>query len=104
LAAVAPYTRYAAASLGEGAATDGWAHEFSGWLTDAVTQGDGVSLVKYRERGPYAERAHPYPDHFMPLLVAFGAAGDGVRGTALHHSWYWGDLGMDAYGFDADRP
>jgi len=45
---------YAAASLGEGAATDGWAHEFSGWLTDAVTQGDRVSLVKYRERGPYA--------------------------------------------------
>ena len=94
---------YAAASLGEGAATDGWAHEFSGWLTDAVTRGDRVSLVKYRERGPYAERAHPYPDHFMPLLVAFGAAGGDARGTALHHSWYWGDLGMDAYAFDIDR-
>jgi len=60
--------------------------------------------VKYRERGPYAERAHPYPDHFMPLLVAFGAAGDDARGTVLHHSWYWGDLGMDAYAFDSDRP
>jgi len=94
---------YAAASLGEGAATDDWACEFSGWLTDAVTRGDRLSLVKYRERGPYVERAHPYPDHFMPLLVAFGAAGDDARGTVLHHSWYWGDLAMDAYEFESDR-
>ena len=94
---------YAAASLGEGAATDDWAYEFSGWLTDAVTRGDQLSLVKYRERGPYAERAHPYPDHFMPLLVVFGAAGDDARGTILHHSWYWGDLAMDAYEFNSDR-
>jgi 4,5-DOPA dioxygenase extradiol len=36
---------YAAASLGEGAATDRWTHEFSGRLTDAVTRGDRVSLV-----------------------------------------------------------
>ncbi|MGZ4846953.1 MAG: hypothetical protein ACXV2B_03490 [Halobacteriota archaeon] len=60
--------------------------------------------MKYRERGPYAERAHPYPDHFRPLLVAFGAAGDEARGKLLHHSWYWGDLGTDAYAFDSDRP
>jgi 4,5-DOPA dioxygenase extradiol len=66
---------YAGASLGEGAATDDRALDFSGWLTDTVTRGERASLVKYRERGPYAECAHPYPDHFMPLLVAFGAAG-----------------------------
>jgi len=93
---------YAAASLGEGAATDDWAREFNSWLTDAVTRGDRVSLLDYRQRAPYAERAHPYPDHFMPLLVAFGAAGDGARGTVLHHSWHWGDLSMDAYEFVAD--
>ena len=92
---------YAAASLGEDAATDGWAHEFSGWLTDAVTQGDRVSLVKYRERGPV--RLTRTPITSCPLLVAFGAAGGDARGTALHHSWYWGDLGMDAYAFDIDR-
>jgi 4,5-DOPA dioxygenase extradiol len=64
---------YAAASLGEGAAADDWAREFGSWLTEAVTRGDRVSLLDYRQRAPYAERAHPYPDHFMPLLVAFGA-------------------------------
>ncbi len=77
---------YAGASLGEGAATDDWALHFSGWLTDTVTRGDRASLVNYRECGPYAERAHPYPDQFMPLLVAFGAAGDEGRGTVLHDS------------------
>ncbi|MGB9371149.1 MAG: hypothetical protein WCB79_04375 [Halobacteriota archaeon] len=64
--------------------------------------GRPLKLVKYRERGPYAERAHPYPDHFMPLLVAFGAAGDDARGTVLYHSWYWA-LTMDAYEFESDR-
>jgi Uncharacterized conserved protein len=93
---------YASASLGEGAATDDWAREFGSWLTDAVTRGDRVSLLDYRMRAPYAERAHPYPDHFMPLLVAFGAAGDGARGAVLHHSWDWGDLMMDVYEFRCD--
>jgi 4,5-DOPA dioxygenase extradiol len=93
---------YAAASLGEGAVTDDWAREFGSWLTDAVTRGDRASLLDYRKRAPYAERAHPYPDHFMPLLVAFGVAGDGARGTVLHHSWDWGDLMMDAYEFRSD--
>jgi 4,5-DOPA dioxygenase extradiol len=93
---------YAAASLGEGARTDDWAREFASWLTDVVTRGDRVSLLDYRARAPYAERAHPYPDHFMPLLVAFGAAGDGARGTVLHHSWNWGDLLMDAYEFRSE--
>jgi len=93
---------YAAASLGEGATTDDWAREFGSWLTDAVTRGDRAGLVDYRKRAQYADRAHPYPDHFMPLLVTFGAAGDGVRGTVLHHSWNWGDLMMDAYAFKSD--
>jgi len=92
---------YAAASLGEGAVTDGWAKEFDDWLTAAVTRGDRESLVDYRAIAPYAERAHPYPDYFMPLLVAFGAAGSDAHGTVIHHSWYWGDLGMDAYEFTA---
>ena len=89
-----------AASLGEGAPTDPWAEEFSDWLADAVTSGDRELLVGYRTRAPHAQRAHPYPDHYMPLLAAMGAAGPGARGTVIHHSWDLGDLGMDAYTFD----
>jgi 4,5-DOPA dioxygenase extradiol len=87
------------ASLGEGAPTEAWAEEFNNWLADAVTRGDRERLIGYRTLAPHAQRAHPYPDHYMPLLAALGAAGPGARGTVIHHSWDLGDLGMDAYTF-----
>ena len=75
-----------------------WAKSFDNWLTGAITQGDEQLLINYRQLAPYPERAHPYPDHYMPLLVAYGAAGKGAKGTVIHHSWI-GDLGMAAYEF-----
>lgn len=80
--------------------TDAWAIEFDNWLTDAVRRGDEHSLTNYRKLAPYPERAHPYPDHYMPLVAAFGAAGKGAKGDVIHHSWYAGDLGMAAYQFN----
>jgi 4,5-DOPA dioxygenase extradiol len=82
-----------------GGKTDDWAIEFDQWLTGAVTNGDENLITKYRQLAPYPERAHPYPDHYMPLAVAFGAAGKGAKGNIIHHSWYAGDLGMAAYQF-----
>jgi 4,5-DOPA dioxygenase extradiol len=87
------------ASLGPGTPTDEWAKEFNTWLTRAVTRGDHESLVNYRTVAPYAQDAHPYPDHYMPLLAVFGAAGAGARGIVLHQSWDLGDLGMGAFEF-----
>jgi 4,5-DOPA dioxygenase extradiol len=82
-----------------GGETDQWAKEFDQWLTAAVTRGDEHLLTNYRQLAPYPERAHPYPDHYMPLLSAFAAAGEGAKGSVIHHSWYAGDLGMAAYQF-----
>jgi 4,5-DOPA dioxygenase extradiol len=87
------------ASLGPGAPTDDWAKEFNAWLNYAVTSGDCESLVNYRTIAPYAREAHPFPDHYMPLLTAFGAAGSGAHGTVIHQSWDLGDLGMGAFEF-----
>ena len=64
-----------------------------------MTTGDRKSLIHYREIAPSAAHAQHYPDHFMPLLVALGAAGPGAKGVILHQSWYWGNLGMGAYEF-----
>ncbi len=86
-------------ALGEGLPTDRRAIAFNEWLNHAVTSGDSESLIRYRELAPSAVHAQPYPDHFMPLLVALGAAGPGARGTVIHQSWYWGNLGMGAYEF-----
>jgi 4,5-DOPA dioxygenase extradiol len=87
------------ASLGNGARTEDWAVEFDDWLAVVITNGDRESLLQFRARAPYARRAHPRPDHYMPLLAAFGAAGAGSRGTVIHRSWQWGDLSMAAYEF-----
>jgi len=84
----------------EGKVTDPWAIAFDDWLTDAVIRGDQDLLVNFRRLSPHPERAHPRPDHFMPILSALGAAGDGARGTALHRSWQYGNFEMGAYSFE----
>jgi 4,5-DOPA dioxygenase extradiol len=90
---------YWAQAPGPDTPTDVWAQEFQAWLDAVVERGDGEGLARYREQAPYAARAHPRADHFMPLLVAYGAAGEGARGTLLHQSWYWGDLSLAVYEF-----
>lgn len=87
------------APLRPGLETDQWALDFDSWLTKSVEQGDEDAIKNYSRVSPYPERAHPYPDHFMPLLTSMGAAGEGAKGKIIHHSWYWGDLGMGAYEF-----
>lgn len=87
------------APIRPGAKTDQWALDFDLWLTESVKEGNDTAIKNYRKVAPYPERAHPYPDHFMPLLTSMGAAGRGVNGFLIHHSWYWGDLGMGAYEF-----
>ena len=82
-----------------GGEPSGWAKDFDNWLTNAVINGDEELLINYRQLAPYPERAHPYPDHYMPLLVAFGAGEEGVKGSLIHRSWF-GDLGMAAYQFE----
>jgi 4,5-DOPA dioxygenase extradiol len=49
---------------------------------------------------PHAARNHPSEEHFMPLLVAAGAAGEGATAARLHSSYNYGVIGMDAYRFD----
>jgi len=87
------------ASLGPGAEADEWAIEFNEWLNRAVSLGDRHSLLNFRSLAPHAEESHPYPDHYMPLLAAFAAAGPEARGKVLHQSWDLGDLGMGAFEF-----
>lgn len=78
-----------------------WATEFSKWLRSAVEEGDHVALAGYRDSAPWAELAHPTPDHFIPLLVALGAGGPDSRGRCLHSSFTYGSLSMAAFSFES---
>jgi 4,5-DOPA dioxygenase extradiol len=76
-----------------------WVLAFDGWVRDKVQAGNVDDLVNYRERAPYARENHPSEEHFLPLHVAVGAAGEGAKGEIIHSSYANGVLSMDAYVF-----
>ncbi|HVF62437.1 MAG TPA: class III extradiol ring-cleavage dioxygenase [Casimicrobiaceae bacterium] len=71
--------------------------EFSDWLAATLEQGDDRALSEWKTQGPQASRAHPSDEHFLPLLVAYGAAGEHPRVDRVHRSIVAGALAMDAY-------
>lgn len=76
-----------------------WALEFDTWLKNALLQGRYQDVNKYEEKAPHAKTAHPWPDHFYPLHVAMGAAGDQAKAKLIHHSWSLGTLSYASYQF-----
>lgn len=54
--------------------TPQWAAEFDQWTAEALLEKDVDALMQYRERAPGVRMALPTHEHFVPLLVAMGAA------------------------------
>ncbi|WP_395016439.1 DODA-type extradiol aromatic ring-opening family dioxygenase [Dongia sp.] len=84
---------------GRGGTVD-WAAEFDRWVDQKIAAGDAAALAQYRDQAPNATLAHPSEEHFLPLLVAMGAAsngGTGAKGKRLHDSFNLGSLSMAAY-------
>jgi 4,5-DOPA dioxygenase extradiol len=78
-----------------------WAQRFDDWLVAAIEAGDVAALLDWQRQAPHARMAHPTDEHFLPLFVAMGAAGDTVRGRTLHRSFTHGALLMSAFAFEA---
>ena len=74
-----------------------YAQAFADWIGAAVARRDVEALVDYRARAPHAARAHPTEEHFLPLLVAAGAADDDARGNLLAGGMTYGILSMDSF-------
>jgi 4,5-DOPA dioxygenase extradiol len=51
-----------------------WAIEFDSWCADVLGRWDVDALADYRRRAPAPHVAHPTEEHFLPLLIAVGAA------------------------------
>lgn len=81
-----------------------YAREFSGWIRQAVVEGDVQRLVHALERAPHAARAHPTSEHFLPLLVAAGAAASATSATVLDGGIRHGVLAMESYVFGQRVP
>jgi 4,5-DOPA dioxygenase extradiol len=83
----------------ENDATPDWVMQFDDWVRAKVQAGAIDDLVHYRERAPFAHENHPTEEHFLPLHVALGAAGEDAKGELIHSSYQSGILTMDAYVF-----
>ena len=75
-----------------------YAREFQDWVFERVRGGKDDELVQYRSLSRHGVRAHPTDEHFLPLFVALGAAGEG-RPERVYDAIDSGVLAMDAYVF-----
>jgi len=78
-----------------------YVREFSMWVDRALRSDDRAALAGWLEQAPHARRAHPTPEHFLPLMVAFGAAGPGPVVEHIDAGVDSGVLAMDAYLFQS---
>ena len=76
-----------------------YAQAFSAWVRQAVREGDASRLRQTLDAAPHAARAHPTPEHFLPLLVAVGAAPTLSLVTVLDGGIQHGVLAMESYVF-----
>lgn len=84
-----------------GVPSDGYAMAFRDWIAERLEAGREGDLLQWESLAPHARRAHPTPEHFLPLFVAFGAGrGDTVRPTRFHDGFEQGVLAMDAWRWD----
>ena len=80
-----------------GAPSEDYAAEFAAWIREAVIQGDRQRLLQALAIAPHARRAHPTAEHFLPLLVAAGAAGKLAPATVIEGGIVDGVLAMDSF-------
>ena len=95
---IAEARRRGSMSINEGE-PDPYVAEFTRWVDNALRSDDRKALAAWLEQAPHARRAHPTHEHFLPLMVAVGAAG---RGAMVEHIDAGVDsrvLAMDAYLF-----
>jgi 4,5-DOPA dioxygenase extradiol len=92
---------------GSGAAAgSAYAPQFASWVRQRLQARNGAELQRYRSLAPQAARAHPSEEHFLPLLVTFGASNDGDSFLPIDGGIDHGVLSMEsfAWGLPEQRP
>lgn len=84
-----------------GATTHGaqYVKDFAAWTAKSLASGNLDQLLNYKQYAPSAERAHPTDEHFLPLFIALGAAGESYETLVVEGGVTHGVLAMDSYLF-----
>lgn len=87
-----------------GATTHGaqYVKDFAAWTAKSLASGNLDQLLDYKQYAPSAERAHPTDEHFLPLFIALGAAGDSYETQVVEGGVTHGVLAMDSYLFSSN--
>jgi len=68
---------------------------FNEWVAGRLAAQDIPAVLAYRA-APHGAEAHPSQEHFLPLVVALGAA-NGATPVRYRPGFTYGSLSMDAY-------
>ena len=72
---------------------------FRDWVHARLLAGDLDALADWQRQAPHARFAHPSVEHFLPLFVALGAAGQSMTTEWLGGGWEVDVLAADNYLF-----
>lgn len=72
--------------------TPAWASEFDAWSADVLVRRDVDALLDYRRRAPGVRESLPTDEHFVPVIVAAGAAGESVVTFPITGFWFGGAM------------
>jgi 4,5-DOPA dioxygenase extradiol len=82
---------------GVDAPAEEWARAFDGWVEERIEARDYQALANY-ESAPFARDAVPTSEHYEPLLIAAGAAGDDAP-RVIVEAFHYGTLSMRSVAF-----
>jgi len=72
--------------------TPAWASEFDAWSADAIARRDIDALLDYRARAPGVRESLPTHEHFVPVIVSAGAAGESPASFPITGFWWGGAM------------
>jgi 4,5-DOPA dioxygenase extradiol len=81
--------------------------QFVDWIRTQLKSNSVKNVVQWQQHAPFADRAHPSDEHFLPLLIAAGAGAygnnNGTNNTVNHEvldgGIRYGMLSMESYAF-----
>lgn len=72
--------------------TPAWASEFDAWSADVLARRDIDGLLDYRQRAPGVRESLPTHEHFVPVIVAAGAASESPVTFPITGFWWGGAM------------